>query len=681
MHGQGTGRGAHPRGRAVRAWGRSPLDTGSVRADIVGMTLPPGFLDELRGRISLSQVVGRKVVWDGRKSNQGRGDFWAPCPFHQEKTASFHVDDRKGFYYCFGCHAKGDAISFVRESENVEFMEAVRILAGEAGLSVPDRDPRAAQKADRRDRLIEVMEQAQRFFRTALAGAAGARARTYLEGRGLDSAAQERWGIGMAPAGWRGLAEQLQSRGVDEALAIEAGLIRRSDRGRDPYDVFRNRIMFPIHDPRGRCIAFGGRALDPDEPAKYLNSPETPLFDKGRTLYNHGPAREAAGKGAPLIVAEGYMDVIALGEAGLSGAVAPLGTAVTEEQLALLWRIHPEPVVALDGDKAGLRAAERLMDLALPRIEAGQSLRFCLMPPGKDPDDVLKSDGPERMRALVDEARPMVDLLWERETQGRDWDSPERRATLDKTLRAAISAIKDPTIRRHYGDIIRDRRWQLFNPRRARGRGGAARHLGAAAVASTRASALVAGALDAEAMREAVILAILLRHPVLVARFEDEIEAAEFEVAIHGRIAELMLRHSDPSPDVLRRELDAALPGGTLEKVLSARHLSVVPALRTDDADLAAICLEEEIAGLAARQGARREIAEALQDIGELSDEALTWRLRQATEAMNRAEHRQAEDRVAFDEAPNGVRLDRSERSALDDLLSRIGFSDDTKEG
>ena len=306
------------------------------------MSLPPGFLDELRNRLSIGQVVGRKVMWDQRKSNQGKGDLWAPCPFHQEKTASFHVDDRKGYYYCFGCHAKGDAISFVRETENVSFMEAVEILAGEAGMTMPERDPRAQEKADRRTQLAEVMETAVQFFRLQLKTGAGAAARDYLAGRGLTGPSLERWEIGFAPDGWQVLWDHLTGKGVAEDLILGCGLAKPSNKGKKPYDTFRNRIMFPIRDARGRAIAFGGRAMDPSDNAKYLNSPETELFDKGRNLFNLKPAREAAGKGQTLIVAEGYMDVIALSEAGFQAAVAPLGTAVTETQLQMMWRVSPE---------------------------------------------------------------------------------------------------------------------------------------------------------------------------------------------------------------------------------------------------------------------------------------------------------------------------------------------------
>ena len=255
------------------------------------MSLPPGFLDELRSRASLSQVVGRKVLWDARKSNQGKGDMWAPCPFHQEKSASFHVDDRKGFYYCFGCHAKGDAISFVRETENVSFMEAVEILAREAGMPMPKQDPRAQEKADKRTQLAEVMELAVQYFRLQLRTGAASAARDYLAGRGLTQQALEQWEIGFAPDQWQGLWDHLKAKNVEDALIMGAGLAKPSSKGGRPYDTFRGRIMYPIRDARGRAIAFGGRAMDPNDNAKYLNSPETELFDKGRSLYNVRDAR------------------------------------------------------------------------------------------------------------------------------------------------------------------------------------------------------------------------------------------------------------------------------------------------------------------------------------------------------------------------------------------------------
>ncbi len=615
------------------------------------MSLPPGFLDELRDRVSLSRVVGRKVTWDNRKSNPGKGDYWAPCPFHQEKTASFHVDDRKGYYYCFGCHAKGDAISFLKDAENMSFMEAVETLAREAGMQMPAADPKAAERADRRTELAGVMEEALRHYRLQLKTAAGAAARDYLARRKLSEAAQDRFEIGFAPEGWQGLWDALRARGIAEDLILGAGLAKPSTKGKAPYDVFRNRIIFPIRDPRGRCIAFGGRAMDPNDNAKYLNSPETDLFDKGRSLYNHGPAREAAGKGQPLIVAEGYMDVIALVGAGFEAAVAPLGTAITEDQLRLLWRLSPEPLIMLDGDTAGIRAATRLIDLALPMLEAGQSLRFVILPEGMDPDDLIKLRGREAMAKLIDAAQPMVNLLWQRETEGKVFDSPERKATLDKSLREAIKRIADPSIRAHYGEEIKRLRWELFGSNRpaARGpapmRGGKWKPAPQQPLPATKASLLAAasGAEVEDFLREAMILAIAITHPTCIQRFESQLETVEMRDAGHERLRHALLVAAHETGD-LRGNI-AANVGPDLEKLMGLAHVRTAPPVRNaDNADLAAMCLAEELAKLEARRGAEAEVAEAMEDLTGLADEGLTWRLSQAAEARHRAGRSKLDD-------------------------------------
>ena len=642
------------------------------------MSLPPGFLDELRSRLSLTQVVGRKVMWDARKSNQGKGDMWAPCPFHQEKTASFHVDDRKGFYYCFGCHAKGDAISFVKETENVGFMEAVEILAREAGMQMPARDPRAQEKADRRSQLAEVMEQAVQFFRLQLNTGAAGPARDYLARRGLNGAALERWEIGFAPAGWQGLWDHLRGKGVAEELILGAGLAKASSKGGKPYDVVRNRIMVPIRDARGRAIAFGGRAMDPDDNAKYLNSPETELFDKGRNLFNHGPAREAAGKGAPLIVAEGYMDVIALDSGGFPAAVAPLGTAVTEHQLQLFWRIAPEPVIALDGDTAGLRAAMKLIDLALPLLEAGQSLRFAILPEGQDPDDLIRGDGPAAVQRLIDNATPMVRLLWQRETEGKTFDSPERKAALDKALRDKIKLIRDPSIRSHYGQEINALRRDLFAPKRkARGPWVAGRKPAQTPLASTKTSLIAASGDAAETrMREAVILATLIATPAAITQFEAGIERMECSDPDFRLIRDIILRHGAQAPDSLREEIIGQGGGAALENLFALRHVAINPSVRSPgDVERACMTLGEELAKLEAHRGWEAEIADAVEDLAHVADEALTWRLGQAAEARNAAMRSQHQDRTEYDTGDNGARISRDERDAFAALLDQIGHS------
>jgi len=636
------------------------------------MSLPPGFLEELRNRVPLSQVIGRRVAWDQRKSNPGKGDMWAPCPFHQEKTASFHVDDRKGFYYCFGCHAKGDAISFLRDAENMQFLEAVEALAREAGMAMPAQDPRAAERAERGRSLADVNDAAARFFRMQLATGQAAAAREYLAGRGLDRRALDRFEIGFAPDTRQGLFAHLRDAGVDADMIVEAGLAARPDDGGAPFDRFRGRIIFPIRDARGRCIGFGGRAMQENARAKYLNSPETPLFDKGRSLYNHGPARTACGKGAALIVVEGYMDTIALVEAGFEGAVAPLGTAITEEQLRMMWRAAPEPVIALDGDTAGLRAGLRLIDLALPIMEAGQGLRFALMPPGQDPDDVLRGGGRAALDKLLSEARPMVQLLWQRETEGKVLDSPERRAGLEKSLYAVLAKIADPTIQKHYNDELFRLRKELFgqNARRfvssswKRGAGVRASTQGPLAV--TRGSLLAtAQGDDAEdLLREAVILAICINHPALVAEFEADLETLDLSTPDHDSLRAAILRHGAGLPDARQlRDRLATEAGAALEKLFSQSHVSLAPPVRdTADTARARLCLAEELAKLAARRGARKEIVGAMQDIDGLADEGLTWRITQATEARHRAERAQLQDASDLGE----------DRAALSEYLQNL---------
>ena len=651
------------------------------------MSLPPGFLDELRNRLSLGQVVGRKVMWDTRKSNQGKGDLWAPCPFHQEKTASFHVDDQKGFYYCFGCHAKGDAISFVRETENVDFMEAVKILAGEAGMPVPERDPQAQEKADARTVLVDVMEQAVQYHRLQLQTAAGADARDYLERRGLSAEAQSRWEIGFAPA-IGGVLEQLTGKGIDQKLIVDAGLAAESDRGSGLYNRFRDRIIFPIRDARGRAIGFGGRAMDPNHPAKYYNSPETALFDKGRSLYNHGPAREAAVKVKPLVVSEGYMDVIALSEAGFTATVAPLGTAITEDQLRLMWRMAPEPIIALDGDTAGLRAAMRVIDIALPLLEAGQSLRFALMPEGLDPDDLIKTQGAGAMQKLLDQAIPMVQLLWQRETEGKIFDSPERKAALDKALREKIKLIADPSIRNHYGQAIKDMRWALFSNRKAP----VARKTGSgkwnprqdpwkrevSPVATSRSSALAAGTNDQEHLREAVILATMIVAPTVAPEFETPLEQMDCRDPMHRDLQSGLLRHL--GAEDLRGALIADLGDAPLEKLFAQNHVAISPAIRRGGkAEIARICLTEEFAKLMARKGHAREIEDAVEDLGGVADEGLTWRLAESTKAIDQAGRGDDDDSAEYAVGENGALMKKDEQSAFDQLLEQIGFAKGNK--
>lgn len=615
------------------------------------MTLPSGFLDELRNRVPISRIIGRRVVWDQRKSNQARGDWWAPCPFHQEKTASFHCDDQKGFYYCFGCHAKGDAVTFLREIDGLDFIDAVKVLASEAGMTVPEADPRAQERSDRRSRLFEVTEAANRWFRLQLQTAQAVEARDYLARRGLDAAALDRFEIGFAPDQRNALTAHLREKGMDEALVVESGMSIRPDDGRAPYDRFRGRIMFPIRDLRDRLVGFGGRALAADAQAKYLNSTQNPLFDKGRNLYNGGPARAAVAKGAQLLVAEGYMDVIALDRAGFPGAVAPLGTAITEDQLQMLWRISPEPVIMLDGDRAGQAAAMRLIDLALPMTGPGQALRFAVLPAGQDPDDLIRAEGPGAMTGVLAQARPLVDLLWQREIEGKVFDSPERRAALDQALRQAIARIPDESTRAHYAAVIRDKRAELFGTRKpatSGGQGGRGRNWqggnwqgqgrwgrpGAEPPrAQTRASVFVSR--DAgDAILEGEILLRCGMTPALVERIEARLER---------------MAPADPDRAALLHDLLAGsgseAGARALESLRADAHLGLIPAV-TDPEDLekSEAILNHTLDRLDARRAARAELVRAEAEIAGEADEGLTWRVAQITRARQLAEHPDMED-------------------------------------
>lgn len=421
------------------------------------MRFPPSFLDEIRARVSISSVVGRSVQWDRRKTNAGKGDYWACCPFHGEKSPSFHCEDRKGRYHCFGCKESGDIFTFLVQKEGVPFPEAVERLASEAGLQMPKMSPEAEAREERRANLYDVMDIAQQFFVDQLQTSQGAAARGYLSDRGLSAKVQQDFGIGFAPNDRHALSRVLAKNHISPEQMDEAGLVTRPDDGKPAYDRFRDRIMFPIRDPRGRVIAFGGRAMSSDAIAKYLNSPDTPLFHKGTVLYNMDKARKPAHDHSALIACEGYMDVIAFARAGIDHAVAPLGTALTEDQLAMMWKITPEPVLCFDGDDAGLKAAYRALDLALERLSPGVSLKIVLLPEGQDPDDLLRTGGPDAVKGAIESAEPMADMVWRRALSRNDRSTPERKARFETDLMQTVNEIADSTVRKYYSDDMRER--------------------------------------------------------------------------------------------------------------------------------------------------------------------------------------------------------------------------------
>src|ERR1051325_843011 len=426
------------------------------------MRFTPQFLDELRARLPVSEVVGRrgKLVRSGREMK----GLW---PFNKEKTPSFFVNDAKMMWFDFSSGKNGYIFDFVMQTEGVTFPEAVERLANHAGVPLPKYSKEEEARDIRRKTLHDICELAAKFFETTLASRNGAKARGYLADRGLDPATQLKFRLGYAPNEKHALKEHLGSQNIPVPDMVEAGLLVSGDDIPVPFDRFRDRVMFPITDLRGRVIAFGGRALDKDAPAKYLNSNETTLFHKGATLYNIAAARQAAHQGATVVAVEGYVDVIAMVTAGYEAAVAPLGTALTEEQLALLWKMADEPVLCFDGDGAGRRAAYRAVDLALPHVQPGKSLKFAILPDGQDPDDLARSGGRAAASEGIASARPLNEMLWQRETEGGGFDTPERRAGLDRRVAEVTNAIADPSVRKYYRQDLEERVAGLFAPIRA----------------------------------------------------------------------------------------------------------------------------------------------------------------------------------------------------------------------
>lgn len=582
------------------------------------MAFPPGFLDELRSRVGLADLVGRRV----RLTRRGR-EWGGLCPFHNEKTPSFYVVEDKGFFHCFGCGAHGDAIGYVMRADNLDFIEAVERLAAEAGLTVPQQTPQERERASRQKTLLEPLAAAAEFYEAQLWSAAGDRARDYLARRGLDEETIRRFRLGWAPdhreTGDRQSLRRALAGEFPEALLAEAGLLRVPDDGGTPYDYFRARVMFPIGDRAGRTIAFGARTLGDDQP-KYLNSPDTPLFEKGRVLYGWAQARaniaRAAEGGSGAIVVEGYMDVIALHRAGFGGAVAPLGTALTEPQLTELWRLSPEPVLCFDGDAAGQRAASRALDRALPLLQPKRSLRFATLPHGEDPDSLIRAGGQLAFAELIDGARPLSAKLWLDERSARGVKTAERLADLESRLMEHTSRIADRTLQHHYRQFFRERLRELGQGRqrsRAAGRLAQRVKLPPPDLLPDFAPPPPPGRRHRE-----VFLGIFVLNPPLIEEWIEEIAALEVpEPALDTlRRAILEIAHANPGLDASALRQHLALCGhaetlGTLTGTV-AKHAGFA-ARGGDDPEVIRLGLTETLQLLRARQpGAREAVSPAL---------------------------------------------------------------------
>lgn len=506
------------------------------------MRFEPRLLDEIRARLTLSDLVGRRVTWDRRKTQPGKGDYWACCPFHQEKSPSFHVDDRRNRYKCFGCGASGDHFTFVCETEGLSFPEAVERLADQAGVALPAPDPQAARREKKRAGLADICEMAAQFFQNEYAGPRGESARAYCAKRGLAAETLREFRFGFAPDSRDALKSFLAARDIPEAAMIEAGLVIRPEDGRPSYDRFRGRLMIPIQDDRGRVVAFGGRTLSPEGQPKYLNSPETPLFHKGVMLFNAHRAREPAFKSGEAVVVEGYLDAIALWQAGIRHVVASLGTAFTEDQIVRLWKFAPEPVICFDGDAAGVSAAHRAIDRIFPVLKSGYSFQFCFLPDGMDPDDLVKQRGLDGFHAEVAGAQSLFEVVWDREIAVSRLDTPERKAALEKRFDDLIGTIRDERVRRRYQLDLKFRLSNLFFEQARQTRKGGAK---GADTDTSLGKARERVAASDDFGTERLVLGLSMRYPHLLDRNFERFSRLPFANELHRQLRDVLCRIID----------------------------------------------------------------------------------------------------------------------------------------
>jgi DNA primase len=634
------------------------------------MRFTPQFLDELKARLPVSEVVGKRV----KLVRAGR-EFKGLSPFNKEKTPSFFVNDQKQAWFDFSSGKNGSIFDFVMESEGVTFPEAVERLAQMAGVPLPKISREDEARAARRKSLHDVVELAAKFFEATLAAKTGAKARGYLADRDIDASTQLKFRLGYAAGERYALKEHLGSHGIPTEDMVEAGLLIAGDDIPVPFDRFRDRVMFPITDLRGRVIAFGGRALEKDAQAKYLNSPETPLFHKGGTLYNISAARQAAHDGAPLIVVEGYVDVIAMANAGFAATVAPLGTALTEDQLGLLWKMADEPLLCFDGDAAGLRAAFRAVDLAMPRLLPGKSLRFALLPQGQDPDDLFRAGGREAIAEVIGAARPLAAMLWARETEGHQFDTPERRAALEARLNEVTATIGDDSVRKYYRQDFnawlsaffapaqgprreprgprqgqatwrREREWPPrngFTPRSVSGK--PAPYV----VVSNQmaSSALLRGPRSTVPLREALILQAALNHPWLLHDHLEELASLEFRHAeaekLKGALIDIAAHAAAADAAAVRAELESRGLAEAAARIAASITTASVWGAQTEAAPDDVLVTWAQLVALHRQWNSLvKELKDAEQALGRDASEANYLRLRDVQARLARMDGTEA---------------------------------------
>ncbi len=621
------------------------------------------FIQELREKLSLAEIVGKKVSWDKRKSSRRRGNFWACCPFHDEKTASFKVDDIKGFYYCFGCHETGDCITFVRKMENLDFFSAIKRLALEAGMQIPDsfESKQVSRNLERRSVLLNLHSLAVNFYRKHLEASPTKPASDFIENRiGTDGIVQD-FQLGFAPESKNNLFKHLKYQGYSSEDIISSGLCARSESG-EIYDRFRNRIIFPIVNVRNEIVGLGGRALNNSASAKYLNSPETEIFQKGKLLFNQNNCLKANHKEKKLIVVEGYMDVIALWKIGIKSCVAPLGTAVTPDQLQKIWHLSNHPIFAFDGDSSGERALIRLAFLVLPLISPEKTIKACRLPAGHDPDDLISSFGKESLLALLKKPNSLLEILWENEIKNSTYKTPENRALLETKIDQILTKITNKALRSHFSSAFYELKKNLFRMSRnsysnfltnkespiypKRDNWSQKNPKSPNIPTSGLKKSLLGSDANPDSMesrfQETAILISLINHPQLLAQYSIKLSEIDFLYkdleTIYKNILMLNREKKEIDRAQLLAKLNEIVGEDVYQKLTSTGHLKINPFLK-DIASLqeTQMALEDVLTRKVAIKNMRQELADAEDEIQENADEALTWRLGQANQFLHHA--------------------------------------------
>lgn len=547
------------------------------------MVFPPEFIDEINRVTSISRILGKFVTWDSKKTKAAKGDYWACCPFHQEKTPSFHATESRGTYYCFSCHEKGNVFTFLQKSRGMSFTDAVRFLAAEANLPLPEPTGKEKEQAEKVNYLIKIHEIAANHYQEQLHLKSGKPALDYLNSRGLKPSIIEEFGIGYAPNNLE-IIKILNLAGFSQDQIVEAGLAKPRDNGNGVNTTFWDRIMFPIQDSRARIIAFGGRAMDPDTPAKYLNSPNTSIFNKGVVLYNLHNASSSVNDDNPLLVVEGYMDVIALHQAGFIASVAPLGTAVTPEHLIQLLRLSQRPILAMDGDEAGIRAAKRIVDLVLPLLEPGKTVRFCTLPDGLDPDDLIRKRGISGMEECLDKAMELNDFIWASETVDKRFDTLNSKMVLKEILNGKINQIKHFVVRNIYKEDFNNRYWENFVQTTPKGK---RKKLFEASEQSKqiKESLNKTGKLNKGSelfFLEATLISLCLHHPDIIESEIGSLESYDFESDELNGIRSELLRETESKATSNDSFLDILKEGEysqEIQELLDIGEINILPEI------------------------------------------------------------------------------------------------------